>query len=740
MKSRKFIPFILSCLLVFETPFVSQAARFSSDTSFAAEQSAQAETNFNLTLNHAAGELYAKGSLQLTPTVQGYNAGKADKPPQFTWASNHPDIASVSGQGLVTAHKTGTATITVSAALNQDGTARTLTAACQITVLAPSLKLPDKKNVYLKCPETLAAVAAPAGTIRWISSNKKVATVNNKGKVTPKKTGSTTITASCNGLKKKCKVTVKKPSIKLSEKRVYIFSEGIYTPEIKAHPSSRLTCRSSNTRVAKVSKDGNITGVRPGTATITASVPGAKASCKVTVLKNKYKLNRSSQTLMEGGSTDIYMSNIPAYGSVSYELSDDEIADISTKGSVCKVKARHAGSAILTATYNLYKEGQYVECKQSCTINVIDCGIEQQEASIAVGEQEHLTLKHAEKSDASITDTTWTSSNPKVAIVDSQSGKVLGKKFGQADITAAVSYSDGTAKKYVTQLRVSQPKLKSKYTVVSIGKSQKVPLGGLTSFSDVSWKLKKKSLASISPDGTVSAGYKTGKTTLTIKADGKTFKHTVVVTNPQLKTTFIALAPKGTSKIKLSGISSHSKVTYRSRKSSIATVSKSGVITAHKCGTANISIMADGNRFTFEVDVAPQRAIDACKTGYGIMYSSSYSQARRMSTGYYDCSSLVFRSYGCDTGLLGGISSWAPTAAAMASYMERTGKVISYRGVNVSKLRPGDLLFFRAPYSNGRYKNIYHVSMYYGGGYRLEKPLRPYYPESNLVMVARPVK
>lgn len=119
----------------------------------------------------------------------------------------------------------------------------------------------------------------------------------------------------------------------------------------------------------------------------------------------------------------------------------------------------------------------------------------------------------------------------------------------------------------------------------------------------------------------------------------------------------------------------------------MATVSKSGVITAHKYGTAKISITADGNRFTFEVNVAPQRAIDACKTGYGIMYSSSYSQARRMTTGYYDCSSLVFRSYGCDTRLLGGISSWAPTAAAMASYMERTGKVISYRGVNVSKLR-----------------------------------------------------
>lgn len=740
MKTKTFIPFFLSCLLVFETPFVSQAAEFSSVSQPVAEQAAEVETTLKLTLNHTTGSLYAGETLQLTPSVSGYDANAAGGSPQITWTSSHPDIVSVSEQGLVKAIKPGNAVITVSAALIQDGKTSTVSSTCQITVMAPSLKLPAKKTIYLKCAETLTATAAPAGTIGWKSSNTKVATINHSGKITPKKTGTTTITATCNGLKKKCRVTVKNPSIKLDTKKVYIFSQSEYKLNIKAHPSSRLSCRSSNTKVAKVAKDGTITGSRPGNATITASVPGAKISCKVTVLNNKYKLNRSSQTLMVGGSASIYMSNISAYDNVSYETSDPSIAEVSTKGNICKVKARHTGNAILTASYSLLKDGQYVECKQTCDINVIDCGIMQQEASIAAGAQETLKLKHVDKPDAAITGTTWTSSNPKVATVNKQTGKVRGKRFGSTNITAAVSYSDGTAKQYVTHLKVSQPKLKSKYTVVSAGHSQKVSINGLTSFSNVTWKLKKKSLASISADGCITAGYKTGKTTLTIKADGKTINHTVVVTNPKLKTSFVALAPNGTSRIRLSGVSSHSRITYKSRKSSVATVSKSGVITAHKYGTANISVMADGNRFTFEVDVAPQRAIDACKTGYSIMYSSSYSQARRMTTGYYDCSSLVFRSYGCDTRLLGGISSWAPTAAAMASYLERTGKVISYRNISASKLRPGDLLFFGSNSSpNGRYKNIYHVSMYYGGGYRLEKPLRPYYPDSDLVMITRPV-
>lgn len=45
--------------------------------------------------------------------------------------------------------------------------------------------------------------------VTWKSGNKKIATVTNKGKVTGKAVGKTTITAKSNGKKYKCKVTVK---------------------------------------------------------------------------------------------------------------------------------------------------------------------------------------------------------------------------------------------------------------------------------------------------------------------------------------------------------------------------------------------------------------------------------------------------------------------------------------------------------------------------------------------------
>ena len=47
------------------------------------------------------------------------------------------------------------------------------------------------------------------GKVKWSSSNKKVATVNSKGKVTAKKKGTAKISAKVNGKTYRCKITVK---------------------------------------------------------------------------------------------------------------------------------------------------------------------------------------------------------------------------------------------------------------------------------------------------------------------------------------------------------------------------------------------------------------------------------------------------------------------------------------------------------------------------------------------------
>ncbi|MGN1130550.1 MAG: DNA/RNA non-specific endonuclease [Ruminococcus sp.] len=71
----------------------------------------------------------------------------------------------------------------------------------------------SKYSLKVGQSKTLVATLTPASSkekVTWYSSNNKIATVNSNGKVTAKKVGTVTITAkTSNGLKAKCKITVK---------------------------------------------------------------------------------------------------------------------------------------------------------------------------------------------------------------------------------------------------------------------------------------------------------------------------------------------------------------------------------------------------------------------------------------------------------------------------------------------------------------------------------------------------
>ena len=85
---------------------------------------------------------------------------------------------------------------------------------------------------------------------------------------------------------------------------------------------------------------------------------------------------------------------------------------------------------------------------------------------------------------------------------------------------------------------------------------------------------------------------------------------------------------------------------------------------------------------------------------------SGYSQSRRDDPGWYDCSSLVYRSYAA-AGItyLNGMD-----AASEAECLVNKGMTVSY-----SELQPGDLIFYSYS-ANGKYRNISHVAIYLGNG------------------------
>ena len=131
-----------------------------------------------------------------------------DAPKGITWVSSNPDVAAVAN-GVVTAKKAGTATITATAV----GGAK---AVCQVTVKGvPSKITIKKKSVSLKKKKKYQIKPSiPKGTVcstfKYKSNKPKIASVSKEGLVTAKKKGTAkiTITAGNNG-KAKATLTVK---------------------------------------------------------------------------------------------------------------------------------------------------------------------------------------------------------------------------------------------------------------------------------------------------------------------------------------------------------------------------------------------------------------------------------------------------------------------------------------------------------------------------------------------------
>lgn len=148
------------------------------------------------------------------PVMVGNNATNKT----LNYRSGNSKVVSVNAKGQITAKKKGTATVSVK---TTDGTNIVVYYRVTVKQLVTSVKL-NKKAISLKTKGkakqktyTLKATVSKDANnkkVKWTTSNKKVAVVNSKGKVTAKKKGTCYISVtSTDGSRKsaKCKVTVK---------------------------------------------------------------------------------------------------------------------------------------------------------------------------------------------------------------------------------------------------------------------------------------------------------------------------------------------------------------------------------------------------------------------------------------------------------------------------------------------------------------------------------------------------
>lgn len=255
--------------------------------------------------------------LQITaedPRPRGYLTTDGDSDYYFiVWMSSNPAVATVDADGKVTGRSAGSATIT---AISDRGDR----ASCKITVTqedsnaAAAKPALDETTINLTIQydnlhptRQLKLINNEKSFIyvyRWISSNKDVATVDEKGNVTAQSTGTATITAmASNGQALRCSVTVTSDvgKLTLNQHELQLRESGDQeklTAEIAAENSALIpvTWVSSNPGVAIVDTNGVVTAVAEGEARITALTPEGKSDvCTVTVgtPHNRYSTART---------------------------------------------------------------------------------------------------------------------------------------------------------------------------------------------------------------------------------------------------------------------------------------------------------------------------------------------------------------------------------------------------------------------------------------------------------------
>ncbi len=133
----------------------------------------------------------------------------ADGSSKITWSVSDKRIAAVTSGGKVSVKKKA-GTVTVTARTVDGETAKVRLKAGRSAVKVSGVKITGSKSMNLKTKKTqkLKTAVTPATAanqkVTWKSSNKKIATVNSKGKVTAKKAGTVRITAAAkDGSKKK---------------------------------------------------------------------------------------------------------------------------------------------------------------------------------------------------------------------------------------------------------------------------------------------------------------------------------------------------------------------------------------------------------------------------------------------------------------------------------------------------------------------------------------------------------
>ena len=296
---------------------------------------------------------------------------------EVTWTSSNPEIATINEYGWVEAVAPGTTTITVT---NKKGAQATLTLTVGVPVV--SITAPATITVYEGEEKEFDISVNPANAtdkeVYYSSSDYQVAgayRMEDKSLIEGYKEGTATITVTSRS---NWDITttftvkvIKRPEatgITLNKSTLTLAVDGSETLKATVTPKDadpHAIWISANPSIAKVNRVGKVTGIAPGTTTITAkTTSGKQATCTVKVTSDAVEVESISldRNEMEIETEDVsqllvtYNPKNATGKTVTFSSSDPSVASVDNEGVVRGLKV---GETTITART---KNGKEASC------------------------------------------------------------------------------------------------------------------------------------------------------------------------------------------------------------------------------------------------------------------------------------------------------------------------------------------------------------------------------------------
>lgn len=484
-------------------------------------------------------------------------AGNALSDRPIIWSSSNAVVASVDSTGAVTTEAVGSATIMATVEGVSDSAVFTVarTPVATLTVTPPVVSISVGQATPLTpVPRDSTGNALVGRSVSWTSSDSAVASISAAGQLTALAPGSATITATCEGASAVVSVTVTRvpvgtvsvaPATATLEQNASKQLSATVRDSSGAIVTDRaVTWTSDNLGVATVSGAGLVTGLVPGTATITATSEGKSGVAKITVSPPppapvaSVAVAPPATTVTVGQTATLVASIKDAAGNalsgrtLTWSSNNVAVATVSASGVVT---AAAPGTATITATSEGVSGAATVTVIPVPPAPVASITVTPPSATLTVEQTVTLTATVKDASGNTLTGRviSWISSNAAVATV-SKTGVVTGVGVGTATVTAT---SEGKSVGVpVTVQPGPAATVHVAPTIVSMSSGQTLTItataadaqGNAITGRPFTWHSTNSSVASVSPTGVVTAK-KRGTATITATLDGKSASTAVTV-------------------------------------------------------------------------------------------------------------------------------------------------------------------------------------------------------------------